>query len=241
MGCACLFNRNNLETGNNDVKDIEEEPDNNSNNDSKDYEQRDNNSKDNQEAKQNYYIVVGNHPQLNKGLMSLDSSNNVMNRARAKSSPLNALSEEDDKNFHYKPIETNLITPEEFQEFCATHNSLNDSISVEIRPTTACENKTIYYGEWDIKKNLRHGRGIQVWPDGSKYIGYWKNNQANGKGKLIHQDGDIYEGDWQSGKPNGKGCYIHLDGSKYVGDWKNDKQEGTGEETWADGSVYNGA
>lgn len=42
--------------------------------------------------------------------------------------------------------------------------------------------------------NQRHGRGIQVWMDGSKYEGYWKRDKANVRGKLIHADGDIYEG-----------------------------------------------
>ena len=41
---------------------------------------------------------------------------------------------------------------------------------------------------------MRHGRGIQVWSDGSKYIGYWKNDKANGNGKMYHTDGDLYDG-----------------------------------------------
>jgi hypothetical protein len=27
---------------------------------------------------------------------------------------------------------------------------------------------------------VREGRGIQIWLDGSRYEGYWKNNKANG-------------------------------------------------------------
>lgn len=38
----------------------------------------------------------------------------------------------------------------------------------------------------------REGNGTQIWADGSKYIGQWKNNQANGKGILYHADGDVY-------------------------------------------------
>ena len=44
------------------------------------------------------------------------------------------------------------------------------------------------------KKKERHGFGILIWPDGSKYVGYWKHDKANGKGRLIHSEGDIYEG-----------------------------------------------
>ena len=35
---------------------------------------------------------------------------------------------------------------------------------------------------------------MQIWPDGAKYEGEWKNNHANGKGKFFHINGDIYEG-----------------------------------------------
>jgi hypothetical protein len=44
--------------------------------------------------------------------------------------------------------------------------------------------------------DIREGRGIQIWRDGSRYEGYWKNNRANGRGRLIHADGDVYEGEW---------------------------------------------
>jgi len=37
---------------------------------------------------------------------------------------------------------------------------------------------------------MRHGRGKQLWKDGSIYEGYWKNNMAHGKGRLIHSDAD---------------------------------------------------
>lgn len=41
---------------------------------------------------------------------------------------------------------------------------------------------------------MRHGFGVQDWPDGSKYVGNWENDRANGEGKLYHASGDIYEG-----------------------------------------------
>lgn len=86
----------------------------------------------------------------------------------------------------------------------------------------------------------REGKGIQVWPDGSRYEGYWRMNKANGKGRLIHADGDVYEGDWVDDKAHGKGVYRHLDGARYDGDWKEDKQCGFGRESWPDGAVYEG-
>ena len=62
-----------------------------------------------------------------------------------------------------------------------------------------------------IDGNFRHGRGITIWNDGSRYEGYWENNKANGKGKLVHSDGDIYEGEWKNDKSNGYGVYKHND------------------------------
>lgn len=84
------------------------------------------------------------------------------------------------------------------------------------------DNGAIYVGEW-TKDGLRHGRGLQIWKDGSKYEGYWKNDMANGKGRLIHSDGDVYEGEWLNDKAHGRGTYIHMDGAKYTGDWREDK------------------
>ena len=54
-----------------------------------------------------------------------------------------------------------------------------------------------------MKEGMRHGEGVQVWPDGAKYEGQWMKNQANGKGKFWHADGDVYEGEWKDDKANG--------------------------------------
>ena len=37
--------------------------------------------------------------------------------------------------------------------------------------------------EGQFKNNKREGVGIQIWPDGQKYIGAWKNDKKMGKGK----------------------------------------------------------
>ena len=56
------------------------------------------------------------------------------------------------------------------------------------------ENHAKFEGEWIQNKMIRQGRGKQIWPDGSMYEGWWKDNKANGKGRLIHADGDVYDG-----------------------------------------------
>ena len=75
--------------------------------------------------------------------------------------------------------------------------------NVEDRPEEMLENAAKYKGEWLLGSNIRQGRGMQVWPDGSMYEGYWRENKANGNGRLIHADGDVYNGMWQDDKAHG--------------------------------------
>jgi len=45
-----------------------------------------------------------------------------------------------------------------------------------------------------LEDGMRHGPGVQIWPDNAKYEGEWRHNKANGTGKFWHADGDVYEG-----------------------------------------------
>ena len=63
---------------------------------------------------------------------------------------------------------------------------------VEKREPVRFKNGVIYTGEW--LGNMRHGHGVQVWPDGARYEGTWENGKATGYGKFTHVDGDVYEG-----------------------------------------------
>jgi len=56
------------------------------------------------------------------------------------------------------------------------------------------DDEVIYEGQWVKNKNIRQGKGLQIWKDGSIYEGWWKDNKANGRGRLIHAECDIYEG-----------------------------------------------
>ena len=96
----------------------------------------------------------------------------------------------------------------------------------QLRDPLHFENGIIYFGEWS--EDSRWGKGVQLWPDNSKYEGFWVDNKARGHGRLIHSDGDYYEGDWNDDKAHGYGAYYHFDGSKYEGNWENDKQHGPG-------------
>lgn len=129
---------------------------------------------------------------------------------------------------------------EELGEFDYDEETNHGEYLVEYRTMVELENHAKYDGEWIQGKNIRQGKGRQIWPDGSMYEGWWKDNKANGKGRLIHADGDVYDGQWQDDKAHGYGIYCHLDGAKYEGYWEEDKQHGDGLETWPDGARYNG-
>ena len=94
------------------------------------------------------------------------------------------------------------------------------------------ENGSVYTGYLKGTEGLRHGPGVQIWPDNAKYEGEWKDNMAHGKGKFWHADGDIYCGEWKEDKANGYGVYQHLNGAQYEGEWIDDLQDGQGMESW---------
>ena len=180
-------------------------------------------------------------PKLLKHIITIQSKlrgmflrNQIKNETRHKKFMPN------DSSYKYTIVNSNKITEEDLRRLFQQYPPLNDGVPVITKQTVEYENKAIFYGEWSTINNLRYGRGIQIWLDGSKYEGYWKNDKANEKGKLTHADGDIYEGQWLDDKAQGYGVYSHLDGAQYEGYWDNDKQDGHGKETWPDGTSYEG-
>ena len=120
------------------------------------------------------------------------------------------------------------LQEEELESLFKEYPPLNDGVILKINgPIKDSNNHSIYFGEWDFSKNVKHGRGVQYFEEGAKYIGYFTQNRANIKGKLIHSDGDIYEGEWLNDKPNGKGKYIHNDGTgKTINKMEKEKKNG---------------
>ncbi len=51
----------------------------------------------------------------------------------------------------------------------------------------------------------RSGTGYYDYPDGSRWIGEFKNGVPQGKGICFYASGDRYEGQWANGAPNGTG------------------------------------
>jgi hypothetical protein len=94
----------------------------------------------------------------------------------------------------------------------------DDANGLEDRPEVTLPNGAKYIGiygsrgvgQW--KGEMRHGFGIQTWPDGAKYEGQWRNNKAHGKGMFYHVEGDVYDGEWVEDKVSSQAQLI-------VGTW----------------------
>lgn len=57
----------------------------------------------------------------------------------------------------------------------------------------------------DSETGFRDGSGCQVWPDGSFYEGFWKEDKMHGFGRMVYADSDIYEGHWKENYMHGNG------------------------------------
>lgn len=53
---------------------------------------------------------------------------------------------------------------------------------------------TEYIGQW--KKNKPHGKGVEKWPDGALYEGYFSNGIKKGIGKFTWIDNSTYQGEF---------------------------------------------
>jgi len=140
--------------------------------------------------------------------------------------------------FKMLPITKNI--DEELANLNAKYRPLNDKVIIKARQYMQYENDSIYYGELNSVTNEKHGRGIFILPNGTKYEGYFRNNRACVYGKLAFANGDIYEGEFFKGRYSGFGNYVSHTGDNYSGQFKDDLKDGQGREINADGTVYIG-
>ena len=117
-------------------------------------------------------------------------------------------------------------------------SQIKEQMKLEFRPRILLECKALYEVQWIVGTNIRCGKGILTWADGSVYEGWWQGDKACGKGRIIHADGDVQEGNWKDDKAHGFGIYYHSDGAVYQGEWLDDNQHGDGIEEWPDGQKF---
>ncbi len=81
-----------------------------------------------------------------------------------------------------------------------------------------------------VDKNLRDcrstycdsGKGYYNYPDGSKYVGEFKDGKAIGHGTCYYANGDKYVGYWRNHGPNGEGVYTYKSNGKTIAAiWQN--------------------
>lgn len=92
-----------------------------------------------------------------------------------------------------------------------------------------------YRGEWNFD-GQRHGFGILLLNDGTKYIGEFEHGLCHGLGVMTFADGSKFEGEFFQGKYNGLGVFTRCDSMKYEGEFKEGKVCGKGLLTFTDGT-----
>ncbi len=65
------------------------------------------------------------------------------------------------------------------------------------------------------------GQGYFDYPDGSRWIGAFKDGYPNGRGICYYANGDRYEGEWANNAPYGEGVMYFANGRVYGAVWVN--------------------
>lgn len=60
-------------------------------------------------------------------------------------------------------------------------------------------------------RNKKHGQGLFIYPDGSKYEGSWVDDLRDGYGIYYYVNGDRFEGEWKQHLRHGQGTYYFND------------------------------
>lgn len=65
----------------------------------------------------------------------------------------------------------------------------------------------------------KEGRGVFEWPEGSKYVGEFFDNEIEGWGRYDWPDGRVYCGQWLDNKMHGYGWFFWFNGQIYRGQY----------------------
>jgi hypothetical protein len=67
----------------------------------------------------------------------------------------------------------------------------------------------------------RNGQGFYDYPDGSRWVGEFREGYPNGRGVCYYANGDRYEGEWANNAPYGEGVMYFATGRVYGAVWVN--------------------
>lgn len=73
--------------------------------------------------------------------------------------------------------------------------------------------RLIYSGQ--IMDEMRHGLGVMLWRDGTRYEGHWLDDEANGLACETYSDGSDYKGQFCDGVRNGLGSVRKKGGDSF--------------------------
>jgi len=94
--------------------------------------------------------------------------------------------------------------------------------------------------EGQFKNTLYNGIGTDSYPDGMKYVGEFKDGRQTGRGKLMFPDNTTIEAEFKNGRAHGKGRATFGNGSSYEGNFVDGHFSGRGRLVFSDGNVYEG-
>ncbi|MBK8185481.1 MAG: protein kinase [Candidatus Competibacteraceae bacterium] len=100
-------------------------------------------------------------------------------------------------------------------------------------------NGSEYIGEFRNAK--MHGQGTYLYAGrDEKYVGEWRDGVIDGAGTYYYGSGNRYEGQWRDGHKSGQGTYLYANGEKYVGEFQDDQPSGQGIYYYKNGDRYEG-
>ena len=149
-----------------------------------------------------------------------------------------------DGNIYYGNFiinENNALVKEGKQCVCYLNNG--NTFVGDFKGNVSCygkitfKNGDVYEGE--VKGFKRHGKGVNMYVDGSVYDGMFVEDEREGEGKLV-KGKYCYEGMWKGDVKEGNGFELMENGEKYCGEYKKGMKEGNGVFIFTNGDSYKG-
>ena len=77
------------------------------------------------------------------------------------------------------------------------------------------------------KEGMSHGQGVDRFPNGSLYEGYWLKDKMHGDGELRWPNRSVYKSQWLEGKQHDQGVHRAYDCAvMYEGQYRLGKMHG---------------